>query len=65
MPVVLDPAAEAAWLDPDLPAEEALALLVPAAEDALVAREVGDFVNDVRKDGPELIAPRDEQGALF
>ena len=65
MPVVLDPAAEAAWLDPELPAEEALALLVPAPDDALVAREVSDLVNDVRKDGPELIEPREEQSALF
>jgi putative SOS response-associated peptidase YedK len=65
MPVVLDPEAEAAWLDPERPTEELLGLLVPAPEDALAAREVSDLVNDVRKDGPELIAPREEQGALF
>ncbi len=65
MPVVLEPGAEAAWLDPELDPTELLGLLVPAADEALVAREVGDHVNDVRKDGPELIAPRDEQRALF
>jgi putative SOS response-associated peptidase YedK len=65
MPVVLDPGAEAMWLDPERPAEELGSLLVPAPEDALVAREVNDLVNDVRKDGPDLIAPREEQSALF
>ncbi len=65
MPVVLDPAVEAAWLDPEADREELLSLLVPPAEDALVAREVSDLVNDVRNEGPELIGPREEQGALF
>lgn len=65
MPVVLDPDAESAWLDPERPVDELLDLLVPAPEEALVAREVSDLVNDVRKDGPQLIEPRDEQGALF
>lgn len=70
MPVILDPAVEAAWLDPDAEPDDLLDLLVPLPADALVAREVSDLVNDVRKDGPELIAPRDEratedQRALF
>jgi putative SOS response-associated peptidase YedK len=66
MPVVLDPALEAAWLDPDADAEELLSLLIPPPDDFLVAREVPDLVNDVRNDGPELIEPRsEEQEALF
>ena len=65
MPVVLDPGAERAWLDPDGSPEELLGLLAPAPEDALVVREVSDLVNDVREDGPALIEPREEQGALF
>ncbi len=65
MPVILDPSAEAAWLDPGGSPDDLLGLLVPAPETALAAREVGDLVNDVRKDGPELIEPREEQGALF
>ncbi len=66
MPVVLDPALEAAWLDPDAEPEELLALLAPPPDDLLVAREVPDLVNDVRNDGPELIEPRsEEQEALF
>jgi putative SOS response-associated peptidase YedK len=41
-------------------------LLTPPPGDFLVAREVPDLVNDVREDGPELIAPRtEEQEALF
>jgi putative SOS response-associated peptidase YedK len=66
--VILDPDAEAGWLDPDAEIEELLELLVPLPDDALVAHEVPDLVNDVRKDGPELIAPREEaeeQSALF
>ena len=65
MPVVLDPAAEAAWLDPDGDPDELMELLVPAPDELLVPLEVNDLVNDVRKDGPELIAPREEQSALF
>jgi putative SOS response-associated peptidase YedK len=66
MPVVLDPALEAAWLDPDAVPEELLALLAPPPDDLLVPREVPDLVNDVRNDGPELIEPRsEEQEALF
>jgi putative SOS response-associated peptidase YedK len=65
MPVILDPAVEAAWLDPDADVDELLGLLVPLPADALRAREVSDLVNDVRKDGPELIEPREEQTALF
>jgi putative SOS response-associated peptidase YedK len=65
MPVVLEPELEASWLDPDLDEEELLGLLVPATEGALVAREVGDFVNDVRDDGPHLIERRAAQPQLF
>ena len=50
---------------PTAPPMARLDLLVPAPDDALVAREVSDLVNDVRKDGPALIEPREEQGALF
>jgi putative SOS response-associated peptidase YedK len=65
MPVVLQPELEERWLDPELGEEELLALLVPAPEDALVTREVGDFVNSVRDDGPHLIERRAEEPQLF
>lgn len=57
MPVVLDPAAEAAWLEPGADPEDLLELLRPAPEGRLELREVGDAVNDVREDGPRLLEP--------
>ena len=65
MPVLLAPAAEAEWLDPAAEAGDLRALLAPAPDDLLVGREVGDFVNSVREDGPHLIEPREEQRSLF
>ena len=65
MPVLLAVEHESDWLDPERPADELLSLLVPAADNALIAREVSDLVNDVREDGPRLIEPREEQGVLF
>ena len=55
MPVILDPEAEAAWLDPEASGGQLQALLVPT--DDLAVTEVSDSVNDVRQDGPELIEP--------
>ena len=65
MPVVLTPEAEAGWLDADAEPGDLARLLAPAPDGLLVAREVGDFVNDVREDGPHLIEPREEQKSLF
>jgi putative SOS response-associated peptidase YedK len=65
MPVVLAPAAESAWLDPDAELEDLLGLLVPAPEDLLVAREVVDAVNTVREDGPHLLDERQADPQLF
>lgn len=58
MPVVLDGAALEAWLDPALTdAAAVLPLLAPCPDDALTIRPVAPLVNNVRNDGPELIAP--------
>ena len=57
MPVVLDPAVEPTWLDPDADPQTLMELLRPAAEDRLEMREVADAVNDVREDGPHLLEP--------
>ena len=57
MPVVLDPDVEGTWLDPDADTETLLEILRPAPDDRLEPREVGDFVNDVREDGPHLLEP--------
>ena len=63
--MILDPAAEAAWLDPEGSTDELRTLLAPAPEEMLNTREVSDLVNNVREDGPALIEPREEQSALF
>jgi putative SOS response-associated peptidase YedK len=63
-PVILPREAEATWLasdaDPDVLGE----LLGPGPE-GLEIREVGDFVNDVRQDGPELVEPYVPEPKLF
>jgi putative SOS response-associated peptidase YedK len=65
MPVVLPPELEAGWLDPEAEPGDLRDLLAPAADGLLAAREVGDFVNDVRDDGPHLIEPREQQQSLL
>jgi putative SOS response-associated peptidase YedK len=65
MPVVLSKEHEGDWLDPGMREDELLSLLVPAPPDLLALREVGDFVNDVRDDGPHLVEPRETQAQLL
>jgi putative SOS response-associated peptidase YedK len=55
MPVILEQADEADWLDPETGEERLQALLAPT--DDLAVTEVSDAVNDVRQDGPALIEP--------
>ena len=55
MPVILEPEAEAGWLDPGTRVGKLLDLLVPTED--LTVTEVSDAVNDVRHDGPALIEP--------
>jgi putative SOS response-associated peptidase YedK len=58
MPVILDPAAFAAWLgEVPAPAEQLAALLPPCADDLLLAYPVSTYVNAPAHDGPEAIAP--------
>lgn len=58
MPVILPPAAYAAWLTPgDLPAVEALALLQPFDPDQMTARPVSTRVNNPRYDAPDILTP--------
>jgi putative SOS response-associated peptidase YedK len=57
MPVLLDPAVESTWLDPDADEDALLELLRPAPLDALDLREVGNAVNSAREDGPHLLEP--------
>jgi putative SOS response-associated peptidase YedK len=69
MPVILEPAAYEAWLDPALDDPTRLfALLRPPPEESIVWHPVSNRVNDVRVDDPACIAPAPEaprQGALF
>jgi putative SOS response-associated peptidase YedK len=60
MPVVIDPAAYAAWLDPAEPLGPGFAGTL--AVDVLTAHPVGTAVNAVRNDGPELVAPLPADG---
>lgn len=60
MPVLLDGAALARWLDPTLrDVGEVLSLLAPAPDDYLTTRAVSDRVNNTRNDDPHLIDPVD------
>ena len=67
MPAVLPPAAWDAWLDPETPVDQALALLGPAPEGLLDARAVSSRVNRVEHDDPACVEPlaadeRDRRG---
>ena len=57
MPVVLAPADWATWLDPGAPMDEVKGLLVPAPSAWFDRYPVSTLVNNVRNDGPELVAP--------
>jgi putative SOS response-associated peptidase YedK len=60
MPMVIDPASWADWLDPDnRDAADLRALLAPAVAGGLISYPVSRAVNSVRNNGPELIEPAD------
>jgi putative SOS response-associated peptidase YedK len=57
MPVVLDPADWAVWLDRDSDPRTVEGLLVPAPSDWFDVYPVSSLVNKVGNDGPELLEP--------
>ncbi len=57
MPVVLDPSAHAAWLDPELPVEAADALLVVPPVGDWIGDPVSQHVNSAQHDDPSCVAP--------
>jgi putative SOS response-associated peptidase YedK len=57
MPVVLDPTDWDAWLSEATPPTELRSLLRPAPAGSLDAYAVSTAVNNVRNEGPELLAP--------
>ena len=67
MPVVLDPADYARWIDPASEASALLALLRPPVSGTLDRRAVTRYVNDPRHEGPRCLEDEEkaEQGALF
>ena len=60
MPVVIDPAGYAAWLDPTTSLGPDFPGLLAA--ERLVAHPVGTAVNSVRNNSPDLVAPVDAEG---
>lgn len=57
MPVVLDASDWDAWLDESTPPGQLRPLLRPAPAETMAAYAVSPAVNNVRNDGPELLAP--------
>ncbi len=61
MPFMLTPAQGSAWLDATITdAPTAIALLTPLRSDEMTATAVGDYVSNVRHEGPECLAPAGE-----
>jgi putative SOS response-associated peptidase YedK len=59
MPVMLDPAVFAQWLDPEASRDDLTALLRPAPDDSVRAFRISTRVNKVAHDDPEVMAPLD------
>ena len=57
MPVILDPGDWDAWLADATPAHELRSLLRPAPAEGMDVYAVSPAVNNVRNEGPELLAP--------
>jgi putative SOS response-associated peptidase YedK len=57
MPVILPPDLESVWLDPDLPREHALQLLVPFDPQLMRVSLASRLVNSIKNDKPELLVP--------
>lgn len=57
MPVILDPAAEEAWLDPGTPEPLLHELLASLPAQRTELREVSRAVNDARHDAPDCLEP--------
>lgn len=67
MPVILDPDAEAAWIDATTPRAQLDEILAGLPSSRTALRAVSSAVNDARYDGPECLAPALEsaQATLF
>ncbi|HWJ67739.1 MAG TPA: SOS response-associated peptidase [Nocardioides sp.] len=63
MPLLVDRASRAAWLDPRETIGDLSALLTPAQQSGLTAYPVSTAVGNVRNNGPELVEPLPIDGA--
>lgn len=63
MPVILDPASEAAWLDPATPPAALTELLHTLGSEQTRLRAVGPAVNSARFDGPECLLDAETAGS--
>jgi putative SOS response-associated peptidase YedK len=59
MPVILDPSAEALWLDPRSPADVLRSLFRPFANEGMEAFPVTPWVSDAKHEGPRCVEPMD------
>ena len=57
MPAIVPPSAWASWLEPHTPVADVLALLRPAPDELLTARQVSTLVNRVEHDDARCVAP--------
>jgi putative SOS response-associated peptidase YedK len=64
-PVILDPAAYDAWLDPETPAAEAKNLLSRHLDDDLQLHRVSRMVNSVKNQGGGCIEPINSLRSAF
>lgn len=65
MPVVLDSAAAASWLDIECAADAAQALLGPAPEGYFTPQEVSTYVNNPRHEDARCLEPAPGSGLVF
>ena len=63
MPVILPTDAEAVWLDPAVPKEQALSLLQPYPADLMLALPASTRTNRIRNDDSGLLLPDDALAA--
>jgi putative SOS response-associated peptidase YedK len=57
MPVILDPSAEALWLEPTSSADALRSLFVPYASEQMEAFPVSPWVSDAKHQGPRCLEP--------
>lgn len=63
MPVILPQISEKAWLS--MTPEEAKALLKPFPAESMEMSEIAKSINSSRKEGPDVVKPKEEKGSLL